>query len=213
MRIVAVDIETMGLLHETPLPEITCVCMHDGQRDYAFRLIGRRTPEERAADVSAIVALLDEADVLAGFNAPLFDLEFMRRAFGLDDAHMLRWVLKCVDPFMCARCLVGAPTRLQHMLELNGLGSKTASGCGAIEMAQAERWDELLAYCSMDARLTYELCALEWFRVTPGLECRLDWGRSPPRFRLAGNTTASSAVAPAFASEAAWPMMMTLFEP
>ena len=184
MLVVAVDIETLGLLHHEPLPEITCVCMHtsDGD-DHTLRIWGL-PDDERTANIARIIALLDDADIIAGYNAVLFDLEFMRRAFHIDDARALSWTLKCLDPLMCARYITGAGCRMQRMLELNGLGSKTGSGSNAIDLARNGEWEALLDYCLMDARLTYQLCAMEWLRLTPYIECRLDMGRSPPQFRL-----------------------------
>jgi hypothetical protein len=192
--VVAFDIETLGLLHEVPLPEITCVCLysgpHDPEGDEQLRL-WRLPPEERIINVTRIIQRLDAADVIAGFNAVLFDLEFLRRALHIDDDRALRWVLKCVDPYMVARFIVGESCGMNYMLSLNGLEGKTGSGKEAIAMAQNDEWPALLSYCRMDAKLTYDLCAMEWLRLTPGLECRLDWGRAPPVFRFASMNTAT----------------------
>jgi hypothetical protein len=195
----AFDIETLGLLHETPLPEITCVCFHG--RDTAgatvveqLRLWGL-PPEERAENVGRILALLDSAEVIGGFNAILFDLEYVRRALCVDAERALKWVLKCVDPYMCARLVLGEGCTMSTMLALNGLESKTASGKDAIQMARNGEWAALLGYCHMDAKLTFDLCAMEWVRLTPGVECRLDWGRTPPQFRLVGGAVANTATA------------------
>ncbi len=178
------DIETLGLLHHEPLPEITCVCMHTSDGDDHMLRIWGLPDDERTANIARIIALLDDADIIAGYNAVLFDLEFMRRAFHIDDARALSWTLKCLDPLMCARYITGAGCRMQRMLELNGLGSKTGSGSNAIDLARNGEWEALLDYCLMDARLTYQLCAIEWLRLTPYVECRLDMGRSPPQFRI-----------------------------
>ena len=181
MKLVAFDIETLGLLDEEPLPEITCVCLHDGERDYAFR-IWQLPDAERAAHVEAVQALLDAADRILGYNAVLFDLEFLRRAWGVPQARMLAWVLKCVDPFLHVRDVLACPCRFQCLLDLNGLSSKTGSGSSAIALARAGAWDALLAYCVQDARLTYALCVLPWTRLTPGLDCSLL--ACPPAYRL-----------------------------
>ena len=185
---VAVDIETLGLLHERPLPPITCVCMYDGERAWSLRTW--RLPEaELARNRQCVIDVLDGAARIVGYNSVLFDLEFMRRSWGLDDARVLRWQLKCVDPYHTMRLLYGGGGKLQTMLTLNDLGSKTGTGGDAIALAREDQWDELLAYCLVDARLTYDLvCKREWVRVTPGLECSW-WGGGPPRLRAAAPAT------------------------
>jgi hypothetical protein len=204
----AFDIETLGLLHETPLPEITCVCFHCDPHDgttgataVRLRLWGL-PPEERAANVQRIVALLDAAEAIGGFNATLFDLEFVRRALEIDAPRALRWVLKCVDPYMVTRLVLGEGCGMNTMLALNGQPGKTGSGADAIRMARDGEWPALLGYCYMDAKLTFELCDREWLRLTPGVECRLDWGRTtPPKFRLTSSSSSSPTVARAAEAE------------
>ena len=184
MSDVAFDIETLGLLHERPLPEVTCVCMYDGARAWSVRT-WRLPDEELARNRQTVIDVLDAAERILGYNAVLFDIEFLRRSWGLDDARALRWQLKCVDPYQTMRLLHGGGGKLQAMLTLNGLGSKTGTGGDAITLAREDQWDELLAYCLVDAQLTYELVHhSEWVRVTPALEC--SWTRGPhmPRFRL-----------------------------
>ncbi len=191
----AFDIETLGLLHEVPLPEITCVCMHDGEQDLSLRLWWPDDPNdgeaeraanaaERARNVQTVLDTLDAADRIVGYNAVLFDLEFLRRRLELDHARVGDWVLKCFDPYMCLHYGAGLGCKMQRLLELNGLASKTGSGANAIQLARTGQWASLLAYCLMDARLTYQLCALEWIRLSPTMECRLSWGSAPPEFRL-----------------------------
>ena len=173
MRIVAFDIETMGLLHETPLPEITCICLYDGVEATCLRFMTDDL-DERMRNTDRVIALLDGADRIVGFNAVGFDLEFMRRSLSIDDARMQTWRRKCVDPYLCALYAVGVGGSMQRMLELNALGNKTADGGSAILMAREGRWDELFQYCLMDARLVYELVThREWTRVSSQLECRL----------------------------------------
>ena len=181
----AFDIETLGLLEEVPLPEITCVCMCDSDGGvHCFRIW--KDPE-RSRNEQAVLALLDAADTLCGYNAVLFDLEFIRVGFVADvsEDRMAAWVRKCVDPYMCARHISETGGKMQHMLELNGLASKTASGAEAIVMAREDQWEKLLDYCLVDAQLTMALCSLEWIHFTPFLQCKMS-ARAPPQFRFAG---------------------------
>jgi hypothetical protein len=189
MRIVAFDIETMGLMHEVPLPEITCICLYDGVEAISLRFM-TEDADMRARNVERVVALLDGADRIVGFNAVGFDLEFMRRALVIDDVRMWRWRRKCVDPYLCALYAVGVGGSMQRMLELNALGSKTADGGSAITMAREGRWDELLHYCQMDAKLVYDLVThREWTRVAPHIECRFLDAPYGADFRLVVDVT------------------------
>lgn len=185
---VSFDIETLGLMSApppAPVPEITCVCMHDGVRDIALRIWGLPAAE-RAANIARVVDELDRAPRLIGYNAVLFDIEFMRRSWGLDDARVFRWQCKCLDPYLLLRIAAGGGGKMQRLLDLNGLGAKTGTGGDAITLARAGEWAALLDYCLMDARLAHQLVsAREWILVAPSLECALaprDGG--PPRFRV-----------------------------
>jgi hypothetical protein len=183
MRRLGFDIETLGLLHMVPLPEITCVCMCDDDgNDYCFRIWNA---EERLQHEEEVIRLLDETEIICGYNAVLFDLEYIRRGFvtTVTEAKMSAWVQKCLDPFMYALCISGTPCKLQYMLDINNLASKTASGGDAIVMARDGRWEELLSYCLMDAKLTLALCQLEWIHFTPVLQCKIS-ATTPPQFRF-----------------------------
>ena len=182
--LLAFDIETLGLLHEVPLPEITCVCMCDSDGGtHCFRIW---KDSDRKGNEIAVMALLDAADTICGYNAVLFDLEFIRVGFveTVSDARMAAWVRKCVDPYMCARYISQTPCKMQHMLQLNGLASKTACGTEAITMALDGDWDRLLAYCLMDAKLTMALCTLDWIYFTSFLQAKIS-ATEPPQFRFA----------------------------
>ena len=163
----ALDIETMGLLHHIPLPPITCVCLYDGTTDERVRLLFHGEPPDRhAASAARLLHLLDSAPVLAGFNAVYFDLEYIRRYFGATDEQLHGWILKCVDPFMCMKHILGRTCKLNVLLALNGLGAKTGSGSDAIRLARAGKTRELLDYCLMDAILSWRVCMLPRIRFT-----------------------------------------------
>ena len=152
----AFDIETMGFLHTKPLPPITCVCLYAPGIEYKLRFF-KVSDEEFEANKVKLFELLDAAPCLAGFNAVHFDLEYIRVFFNVD---ITKWVLKCKDPFMAAKHILKNTCGLNFLLELNGMGAKTGSGGDAVLLAEQGQWDKLLDYCLMDARLTYDLCAL-----------------------------------------------------
>lgn len=187
----ALDIETENLLpssHDsssTPLPKITCACLYDGQNSYKLQLQDL-TEAEKIKNIKTLLELLDTAETLCGYNAVLFDLEFIRRSFHIDDKRFSGWICKCIDPFMYAKYLPGIPCKLQYLLELNHLESKTGSGADAILLAKNQEWDKLLDYCLMDAKLTFNLCSLPWIKLSPILLCSssLITATKPPIFRL-----------------------------
>lgn len=155
----ALDIETLGLLEQKPLPEITCVCLFDGNQEIKLQLYGV-SPATRKENVSHLLQLLDSADQLVGFNAVLFDLEFIKQSFGISDDNMGRWVRKTIDVYMYLRYALTSTTGLSQLLASNQLPSKTGSGKQAISMALEGKFEDLLDYCLMDAKLVYQLCKL-----------------------------------------------------
>lgn len=134
MRIVALDIETLGLLDAQPLPEITCACLFDGENEYCFQFYGV-CPSLREQNIAKLLSLMDSAHRLVGFNAVLFDLEFIKRAFGISERQMGMWVRKTIDPFMYLKYVLHTTSGLSKLLLENHLPSKTASGREAINMA------------------------------------------------------------------------------
>ena len=168
---IAIDIETLGRNNETPLPPITCICIYNGltQAKHALRF-WKMTPEEVEANLKIVIEELDNADYIAGYSVVLFDLDFIRATFQIPQQQMTSWVLKCIDPFMCAKYLLKNTCKLNDMLAINGLASKTGSGSDAIILAKEEKWEQLLDYCMMDTTLTYELCSLNWIVFSPMLK-------------------------------------------
>lgn len=163
------DIETMGLLHMRPLPPITCVCMYDATNKKEYKL---RMPND--AHATLIGNMLRDARFIVGYNAVLFDLEYLRRSLQAPQSDYDAWVRKCVDPFMAMRCALGRTCKLQVMLQWNNLGSKSGSGSNAVQLARDGHWTELLDYCMTDVRLTHEICTLPWIFVPDGYKMRFD---------------------------------------
>ena len=157
----AFDIETLGRLTQNPLPPITCVCLYDAANGISLKLrFYKVDTAEFETNKRVMLEHLDSADSLAGYNAIHFDLAYIQIFFQIDAARVNAWILKCHDPFMVVKYILKNTCGLNHLLALNGLGSKTGSGLDAITLALNEKWVLLLDYCLMDARLTYELCTL-----------------------------------------------------
>jgi len=162
MMMLAIDIETLGLFENGTAPEITCVCMYDGQHEYTFQIW--QAPDKESK-MHQIIHLLDSASHIAGYNAIYFDLEVIRVNFGISAEKMTKWVLKCIDPFMHMKLILQSPCKLQTLLNLNQLESKTGNGLDAISLAKGGQWEALLDYCLTDAKLTHQLCSLQPIRL------------------------------------------------
>ena len=171
-KFLTLDIETLGLLHHDPLPEMTCVCLYDGDQQHSLLFYGI-SAAEREANAQTLLKLLDEAPVLAGFNAVCFDLPFIGRSLRVKQQRVDAWVAKCVDPFLGMRSTAGRTCKLQRLLDLNALGSKTGSGSDAIGLALDGRKEELLEYCMNDVLLTHRLCMLDEVRLSETQSMRL----------------------------------------
>lgn len=132
----ALDIETMGLLGRgaTVLPEITCACLFDGINEYKLLFYGIEGAS-RKKNIETLLTLLDTADQLIGFNAVLFDLEFIKQAFEVSEKRMSTWVRKTLDPFMFMKYALQQTSSLAFLLESNKLPSKIGSGTHAITLA------------------------------------------------------------------------------
>jgi len=164
MRRVAVDIETLGLLFQKPLPSITCVCLYDGHEEHSLVFYGV-SAEQFDANRERLLTLLDDAECIVGFNAVLFDLEYIRRFFKLSKLHLELWVRKTLDPYHYMTQELQHSCKLSTLLAMNGLESKSGSGLQAIVWAKTGLMDRVVAYCMRDARLTYEVCALDPIRI------------------------------------------------
>ena len=130
----ALDIETLGLLEKRPLPEITCACLYDGTTEYLLQFYGVED-DVRTKNLNTLLSLLDSSDSLIGFNAILFDLEFIKQAFCISDERMSGWVRKTIDPYMFLKYALNNTSGMSSLLSLNSLPSKTGSGLQAIKMA------------------------------------------------------------------------------
>jgi len=152
-NIISFDLETTGLgAHDT----ITCVGIVGPDFEVAFTFGPRDSFENNRAE---ILDILDRAPLLCSFNGPSFDIPMLQRCFGLDDQRVGSFMQKIVDPLYAAKALLGtrACAKLDVILALNGLQTKTSSGLEAVKMAREARWDELADYCLSDTRLTREL--------------------------------------------------------
>lgn len=152
-------------MHERPFPPMTCACLYDGTTKYEL-LFYRVDKAVFDANAATLLRLLDESERLAGYNAICFDLPYIGRVLGVNEVRVASWKAKCIDPYIGVRCVLNQSCKLQKLLDINGLASKTGSGSDAIGLARDGRLQELLDYCMNDVLVTHSLCLLAVIRVT-----------------------------------------------
>lgn len=165
-RTVALDIETTGL--DRFRDSITVVCLYghlsaDGPPSaLTFNLLAGHSWNK----AQALADVLDAAPRIACFNGTRFDIPFLQQGLGFAPERVGAWVLKMFDVFDIAQTILRTTFRLDVVLALNGMPTKSASGLQAIEWARRPAdWPLLEAYCLEDTRLTFELSQLPRIRL------------------------------------------------
>ena len=146
-------------------PADGCTCPHGLRRHAHDAGLCMPCTKWHAANAASLFTALDKSPFLCGYNCVRFDIPFLQKRYALDDARVGRWVAKCVDLFFFVCHILNVYCKLQRLLEMNGMQSKSASGSSAIAMAEDGRWEALASYCSDDVRLTHHLTALDSIRV------------------------------------------------
>lgn len=155
----AFDIETKGL--DFVNDPITVACVYDPVKRIkeSFCFLDKNDSDaERDAKIDAFLKHLDDADVLCAFNGARFDIPFIIEKFKVPKERYTPWFEKLFDYFEICKLVFGSSCSLNNLLKANGWEqTKTASGAEAVEWANQERWDEIMDYCMMDTKLTYEI--------------------------------------------------------
>jgi len=158
----AFDIETTGL--DGHKHDVTVVCtedFHTGERiAYEFDRIKKQDPAHLQQLKRDLVTAFNNATSLCAFNGIRFDIPFLRNSLKLDNNTVNAWLLKTTDILEACRLGKFGPRHtfgLNLLCEFNGIKMKTSSGKEAINMAHANRWDELKNYCVEDVRILCDL--------------------------------------------------------
>lgn len=120
---------------------------------------------ERRTNMEALVRLLDGADLIVGYNLVGFDWAVMKKYYS-DQAMFERHRAKTHDIFARVRDATGIWYKLDRLLELNGLATKTSDGLQAIKMWEDGRRSELKEYCESDVRQCARLGLLSKLKTT-----------------------------------------------
>ena len=109
---------------------------------------------------SLLLDLFDSAEIIVGFNAIDFDFPLLWKHYGNNrlryDAHRF----KTHDIFTRVRAFTPVWPSLNSLLLENKLATKSGDGANAIKLWEAQRRDELEAYCQKDVLLTLQLALL-----------------------------------------------------
>jgi hypothetical protein len=112
--------------------------------------------------------VLDAAPRISCFNGTRFDLPFLQERLGFAPARVGAWMLKMFDVYDIASSILRTTFRLDVVLALNGMPTKSASGLQAVAWARDPAdWPLLEAYCLEDTRLTFELSQLPRITLPP----------------------------------------------
>ncbi len=167
-RTVALDIETTGLRRDRDAITVVCLYGHLGPDRQPSALTFNLLAGHGWDKAQALADALDAAPRIACFNGTRFDVPFLQEGLGFAPERVRAWVLKMFDVFDIASAALGATFRLDVVLALNGMETKSGSGLQAIEWAKNPAdWPKLEAYCMDDTRLTFELSQLPRIRLPP----------------------------------------------
>ena len=104
-------------------------------------------------EVGELIARLEAADLVVGFNVKRFDYQVLAGYTGIDYVRRL----PTLDLFEEVWRRVGAKLPLQHLVEETLGESKSADGLQSLEWVREGRMDEVEAYCRHDVELLREL--------------------------------------------------------
>lgn len=133
-----------------------------------------------------LISAFEQAERLCAYNAVLFNIPFMHKQLGLPQDVIQGWLCKLCDPFHTIKTCFSYTCKLDKMLALNGLESKSATGLQAIDMARNGDWDALVDYCMDDVRLTVQLCTLAEIALFPHIDGFWIYCSYQPHLRLWG---------------------------
>jgi hypothetical protein len=109
-----------------------------------------------------LLEAFDAASVIVGYNAFEFDFPLLHKHYTKKrNRRYLEHRIKCLDVFSRLRAVSNHWPRLDDLLIANELAPKSGNGCQAIRLWQADKREELEAYCMADVRRTAELSMLK----------------------------------------------------
>lgn len=149
MRAITFDIESVSdsLVRgrvDVAEQELTVVAIHDSQTgEYSSYL---------KEDLPKLWPILENTDVLIGFNSDYFDIPLLNRYYPGDLSHV-----RSLDLLTEVQKVLGRRIRLQSLAEATLGRGKSGDGLKAGEWWKEGKYDQVREYCIEDVRLTREL--------------------------------------------------------
>lgn len=182
------DIETQNKIDEMPgrfredkikLLQISCasivtipseLCLYPSDRERAMEVSTTKTywcDGEGAHSMDAMCAALKGAELVVGYNLAGFDWLSTKKYFSNQDDFKC-CCEKTLDVFSRIRDATGVWFKLDQLLKMNGLATKTADGLQAIQWwADGER-ELLQEYCEVDTQQCARLALLPELELGAG---------------------------------------------
>lgn len=148
MRRVTLDIETAGSF-TGPMPdpselELTIVCTHDSQTGQFDSFLKEELPR--------LWPLLEQADLLVGYNSDHFDIPILNKYYTGDLAKV-----PSLDLLKEIKNVLGRRLKLDNIAEATLGKKKSGHGLQAVKWWEQGEIEKVRAYCIDDVRLTLEL--------------------------------------------------------
>ena len=118
-------------------------------------------PARNIDPFAKMLELFDDADAIVAYNGLYFDMSLLRRHYGRNEERYMRHRLKVLDTFDRIKGATNRWPKLDVLLSANGLPSKSGDGKKAIRLWEAQKRDELEAYCMDDVKLLLQLVILD----------------------------------------------------
>ena len=182
------DIETQQKIQDMPgkfredkikLLSISCasivqipseLCLDPKDRERAMELSTTKTywiDGEGAASMDAMCDVLERAEMIVGYNLAAFDWLATKKYFR-SEQRFQKCIEKTLDVFSRVRDATSVWFKLDNLLKLNGLETKTADGLQAIQWWAEGKRDLLQEYCEVDVRQCARLALLPTLELGAG---------------------------------------------
>ncbi len=149
MRALTFDIETANTLpsfsrSDLGLLELALVGVHDSKTDEFTSYVKEELPK--------LWPLLEEADVLIGYNSNAFDIPLLNRYYPGDLTQ-----IRSIDLMVEVQQVLGRRLRLQNLAEATLGKGKKGDGLQSVVWWQKGLVEKVREYCIEDVRITREL--------------------------------------------------------
>jgi len=149
MRVITFDIETANALPsfsrgDLSKLELALVGVHDSKTGEFSSYVKEELPK--------LWPLLEDADILVGYNSDSFDIPLLNRHYPGDLS-----TIRSVDLMVEVQQVLGRRLKLQSLAEGTLGRGKSGHGLDSVEWWQQGLVDKVRQYCIEDVRLTREL--------------------------------------------------------